>query len=305
MKRRVLPILLLGSAALACSLFPPPRPSGESTPTVPTLPPPLPPLTVDQLRNAEYQLMATVNGIHVVRLQDGTYQKGSNPAAADYTSVTLAPQMAFGDLNGDGSPDAAVLLAENYGGTGVFVSVVVMINQDGQPVSWGASMLDDRPVINSLSIHDGEVLLDAIVHGPDDPGCCAAQPTTRTLRATDLGLVLTGLTTTTADGRARSITISSPADGSEASGTVRVTGSVTIAPFENNLSYHIVDPAGGELAAGPIAVQAAVLGGPGTFDVVVGLSALPAGREIYLEIQDDSPADGSLLAMASVALNIR
>ncbi len=304
--RKIFPALVLGLAALACSLFPPTRqPAVTPTSPPPTALPAIPPLTVDQLKNAEYQLMATGNDVHVVKLTNGTYQKGTDPGATDYVRVNLAEQMAFGDLNGDGAPDAAVLLAENYGGTGVFVSVVAMLNQGGQPVERGASIVDDRPVINSLRIHDGEVLLDATVHGPNDPGCCASQPTARALRVTDLGLVLTGLTTTTANGLVRSITIASPSDGSEASGTVHVTGSVTVAPFENNLSYHLVDPALGDLASGPITVDAATLGGPGTFDVVIGLSAVSAGRTIYLEIQDDSPADGSLLALASVALNIR
>jgi hypothetical protein len=38
---------------------------------------------------------------------------------------------------------------------------------------------------------------------------------------------------------------------------------------------------------------------------VIDVSVVPAGRTVFLEIQDDSPADGSLLALASVVLNIR
>ncbi len=106
----------------------------------------------------------------MARIKDTT-----DVSSPNYMSVNLASQMAFGDLNGDGAGDAAVLLAENYGGSGVFVSVIAMLNQNGQPVQAASELIDDRPIINGLSIQNGQIFLDATVHGPNDPGCCAAQ----------------------------------------------------------------------------------------------------------------------------------
>ena len=82
--------------------------------------------------------------------------------------------MAFGDLNGDGSADAAVLLAENYGGSGVFVSLLAILNVGGHPVQAAAHMVDDRPKIRGLHIEGREIVLNADIHGPGDPSCCAA-----------------------------------------------------------------------------------------------------------------------------------
>ena len=83
--------------------------------------------------------------------------------------VNLLTYIAFGDLNGDGLPDAAVFLAENGGGTGVFVSLVVVINQAGQPVQAGSVFIDDRPIIAGVEIVDGKIGVTATIHGNQRP----------------------------------------------------------------------------------------------------------------------------------------
>ena len=96
-------------------------------------------MTPDQVKNAKYQLV--IQDAHpIVQLTNGAYQSSTTDVSSpNYMSINLASQMAFGDLNGDGAGDAAVLLAENYGGSGVFVSVVAMLNQNGQPVQAASS----------------------------------------------------------------------------------------------------------------------------------------------------------------------
>jgi hypothetical protein len=81
---------------------------------------------------------------------------------------------------------------------------------------------------------------------------------------------------------------------------VDLAGTVTIAPFENNLSYHIMDAKGNELAAGPVPVTAMDMGAPGTFQVQVPLDHVPTGTTAWIQIHDLSAADGSMLAMDSV-----
>jgi YbbR domain-containing protein len=80
---------------------------------------------------------------------------------------------------------------------------------------------------------------------------------------------------------------------------------VTVAPFENNLVYVLLDQTGAVLLSGPLAVSAAEPGAPGTFDVVVDLGDLAVGSTVRLEIRDLSGADGLLLALDSVELTIK
>ncbi len=263
----------------------------------------MPFLTEEQLKNASYQLVFQ-DAHGVVKLTDGVYQNGTDPASPDYADVALAQPVAFGDLNGDGAGDAAVLLAENYGGTGVFISVVAMLNQNGQPVQAAAEMIDDRPVLNSITIENGQIFLDAMIHGPNDPGCCAAQPIKYAYRLMSGKLVFTSISTKTSDGQERIITIDAPADGSSASWPLAVTGKVTVAPFENNLLYVVFDANNNELKKGPFLVTAAQPGGPGAFSLPLDLGASVTGP-VRIQIGDSSQADGSILALGSVTVIIK
>jgi len=126
--------------------------------------------TLVALRNATYQ------GIYdePVQLTDGQYVGepfveggGSRP------TVTMADLFtAYRDLNGDGVEDAAVILAENSGGSGIFVYVAAMIDQDGVPINQATRLLGDRVQINSLVVENGEIVVNMVTQGPDDPFCC-------------------------------------------------------------------------------------------------------------------------------------
>ncbi len=136
---------------------------------------------------------------------------------------------------------------------------------------------------------------------------CAAQRlrTMRHYSFVDNLLDMIDYTTFTPDGRPRTITIESPADGSEVFTSVPIKGKVAIAPFENNLVYRIFDVSGIELSAGAIMVSAPDLGAPGTFDAIIPLGNILSGAIIRVEVQDQSAADGSLLAMDSVELVVK
>ncbi len=257
-----------------------------------------------QVRNAQYQLGLT-DALRVVQLVDGQFEEGS-PGGADYVSVTVLDYAARGDLNGDGVEEVASLVAENYGGTGVFVFLVVYAEAGGELAFRTSALVDDRPVVNALSIENGEVFLEAVIHGFEDPGCCPMLKTTRHYRLTEIGqLDVTDFTTFTPDDRPRTITIESPLNGADVFSSVQVKGSVAIAPFENNLVYRIYDVGGVELSAGAVAVTAPDLGAPGTFDTMINIGGLLSGSVIRIEIQDISAADGSLLAMDSVELVVK
>ncbi|MBL8076407.1 MAG: hypothetical protein JNM55_00475 [Anaerolineales bacterium] len=296
-------ILILASVTLACglptaSLSPTPAPIQEAT-IAPTTG-----LSVDQLKNAQYQL--GIRDEHTfVQLTDGKYQQGTDTTTADYASIVLTDFIAFGDLNGDEINEGAAIVYENYGGTGNFAMLTIYTESNGSPTFLTSTLIDDRPIINNISIENGEVYLDATTHGIEDPFCCPTLLTTRRLALVNGQLRVVHYTTAAADGSKREIVITGPINGAEATGSVQVMGTVSVAPFENNLSYFIYDEYGNELAKGPVAVTAPDFGAPGTFDLTIALDGIPAGSIVYLEVQDISAADGSWLAMDSVKLMVK
>lgn len=305
MKKILLALTLLfwTSACSPASIF-----DLTPTPTLYVFPTPetpvVPALTVDALRNAEYTLTGFDNAVHAYQFLDGKYAFGGDPTVTGYADIKLLDTYAFGDLNNDGVDDAAVLIAENYGGTGVFVSLNAVLNEGGRPRHAASTMIDDRPKINLLSIRGGVITLDATIHGVNDPACCPEWTVTRSYKLSSAALTLVRATTHLPSGQERAINIESPTASADVQGRVTVAGSVTIAPFENTLVLHAYNEQGNELFAGPIMVNAPDLGAPGTFTTTLDASAFSAGR-IRIVVTDLSAADGSILALDSVEVIVK
>ena len=141
-------------------------------------PEPPPPLTVEMLKNAEYRSEWPAEG--VAKLTDGEYQEEIVPGAASKLIIVVYPDMhAFGDLDGDGVDDAAVVLATSGGGSGTFISLEAVINDKGTPKYVASAELGDRAKIESVVIESGEITVDMVTHGPDDPMCCPTAEATQ------------------------------------------------------------------------------------------------------------------------------
>jgi hypothetical protein len=109
-----------------------------------------------------------------VRLSGGLYE-GSPfiEGGASRPTVRLLPgYFVTGELDGGAPMEAAVILSENSGGSGVFIYLAVLGRVDGELADLATVFLGDRVKIRSLSILSGEIRLDSLVHGPDDPACC-------------------------------------------------------------------------------------------------------------------------------------
>lgn len=309
-------VLLLAVGLLtlaACLPYPAALPPTPTVKPYPALAEPILPsgvtaaagLTPTLLANAEYTTRVSPDVAQTYRLRDGLYQQGVDPALPDYVRVVLLDKVATGDLNADGLDDAAVLLSENYGGTGVFVSLIAVLNQAGEPRQAAVTAVDDRPMIEAVDILDGRIVLRAVLHSLNDPGCCPTFSVARTYLLSEDELVLVRQTSRTPNGRERIVTISSPLSEAQVSGAVELRGDVTIAPFENNLVYRLYDKESNLLAEGPVAVSAPDLGAPGTFEALIPLTDVPLGEPVRLEVIDVSMADGSVLAMDSVYVVVR
>jgi hypothetical protein len=314
MKIRLLsPLLVLTLTILACSV-PGLVPTAADTPTpaavTESAPPPtpfldIPPLTQEQLMNAEYRAAFYPGETRIIKLTDGKYQNSNDPTSPSYVSVTLGETIALGDLDRDGAADAVVTLAEHYGGTGVFVSLAAVMNRGGLPEHAASVMIDDRPMIDLIRIENGEIYMEGVIHGIQDPMCCPTFKITQSFQLTGNALVLRRFTSFTPDGTERAITIETPADGWEVTGNLNISGNFTIGPFENTLVYHVYDRDSKELTAGPLMVNSTGMGAPGTFSLTIDLTALNYAGPILVTVSENSMADGSLLVLDSVLLEVK
>ncbi|MCX6053409.1 MAG: hypothetical protein NTZ74_00555 [Chloroflexi bacterium] len=236
-----------------------------------------------------------------VQLVDGEYEISDNNGR--YSGKIL--QDSFGDLNGDGKEDTAFLLAENAGGTGVFVSLIAVVSRGEQYDQLESVLIDDRPVINSFGVASGEIHLSALLHGSLDDMVSPTFGVTQVYRVLGDKLTLTSLRSTTEGSTQRAIVIDLPSDGESISDEVQITGRMPIGPFENNLSLKVLDLAGNELYASGFRVDAPEMGAPASFNNLVSLPALPSGAWVRVELGELSMADGSLIAMASVVVQIK
>jgi peptidoglycan/xylan/chitin deacetylase (PgdA/CDA1 family) len=145
-------------------------PAPSETPSPTDTPTPVRALAWGTLRNTGYPNEWPSEGI--AQLEDGEYREQYLPDSATEMVINLAPYRLFGDLNGDGVEDAAVILIAAPGGSGTFYYLSAVLNQDGQPRPLPSQFLGDRVYIRDLSIDEGLVRVELDIAGPDDPVCC-------------------------------------------------------------------------------------------------------------------------------------
>ena len=138
-------------------------------------PPPPSELAAAILRSAAYASQHVEEG--EVRLVQGVFRD-----TARRVSVFFLPEYATGDIDSDGVPDAAVVLATTTGGSGTFLDLALVLNRDGQPVNVATLFLGDRVPVDRIRVVDGEVQVDLTMHGPADPMCCPSLEVTRRFR---------------------------------------------------------------------------------------------------------------------------
>jgi len=152
-------------------------------------------LTLEQLRNAEYRLPLLGDQETPIRLVDGMGTLIYGEGATERETVGLIDDaVAFGDLDGDGNADAAVVVYTSGGGSGAFIYLVAVLDRDGTPSQAARAYLGDRVRLESLSISDGQVRAQILAHGPQDGLCCPSVRTTSTFALRDGELVQRRLT---------------------------------------------------------------------------------------------------------------
>jgi|APFre7841882724_1041349.scaffolds.fasta_scaffold05865_5 hypothetical protein len=141
---------------------------------------PPPGLSKQQLENAKYRL--AYNGGEPFVLKDGRNDKVPTRSADTTLRVAMAENVAFGDLNADGLQDAVVVLASNLGGTGTYMTLAAVENDNGQPYHTANVDLGDRTEVKALRVEGNLVTVDVVRVGPNDPACCPTEKATLRFR---------------------------------------------------------------------------------------------------------------------------
>lgn len=139
------------------------------------------PLDTEMLKNSSYRVPSGYN--EDVTLVDGEFRR-EDPTNALYTRL-LDDKIAYGDIDGDGLEDAAIILVSNTGGSGNFVDLLAVSGAGGIAQSIGAAFLGDRVAVQSITIVDQQVIVNMITQGPNDPSCCPTLNVTATYELQD------------------------------------------------------------------------------------------------------------------------
>lgn len=145
-----------------------------------TLPPAEPPLSPEQLANAEYRSELLAG--ETVRLANGRYRQGPGGDASPVPELRLGAATATGDLNGDGVPDAAVILIADRGDGDFRCELAAVVNEGGKPRHGASVSLGERVTVLSLAIRSGVISVDYLCPGPGDPAFCVRERQTEAYR---------------------------------------------------------------------------------------------------------------------------
>jgi hypothetical protein len=138
-------------------------------------------VSIETLENMIYEIQAISevlpeNGGQV-KLKDG-YFEAAQPNSASNIKVKLIKN-AIGDLNRDSLEDGFSILSVETGGSGTFIYLIAITNQQGQPVQAAEYFLGDRVKINSLRIENEVLHVDMQTHKETDPACCPSESITK------------------------------------------------------------------------------------------------------------------------------
>ena len=128
------------------------------------------PLTINELKSGEYRSNWSAKG--KIRLTEGIYKEKIVPDSATELVIKLSDKIGFGDLNGDGAEDAAVILISDPGGSGTFYELAAVINSRGKAKHADSVFLGDRVKVEDIDIRSGKIVVKMVIQKSTDPRCC-------------------------------------------------------------------------------------------------------------------------------------
>src|SRR5262249_38650521 len=102
------------------------------------------------------------------------------PGGASRPRVILVPGFWLsGDLDGDGAPEAIVLLDASSGGSGTDAYLAALSRENGHVVERGTAHVGNRVQVRGAHVDGNRVELDVVQAGPTDAMCCPGEKATR------------------------------------------------------------------------------------------------------------------------------
>jgi hypothetical protein len=104
-----------------------------------------------------------------ITLVNGRNERPAAPGSASAAVTTLGDQRANGDVDGDGRPDAIVILVNQPGGSGTFSYVAALLNPSTGVSVTPAVLLGDRIVVSGVRIDGRTIVVDLQDRAPGQP----------------------------------------------------------------------------------------------------------------------------------------
>jgi len=110
-----------------------------------------------------------------IQLRDGRFEVSAAPDSAAMVTATVFGAPAYGDLDGGGNADAALILVYQTGGSGTFYFVAAAVNGAEGYQGTNVEFLGDRVIPRAIRIQDRTVVVNFADRAPSEP--MAATPT--------------------------------------------------------------------------------------------------------------------------------
>ena len=120
-------------------------------------------------RNATYRIESKE-----IPLVDGQFETRPAPGSATKEKTRVFGEPEFGDLDGDGIEDAAIVLVHDPGGSGMFYYLAAALQRNGMYLGTNAVLLGDRVAPRTISIRNGVIAANYADRRAEEP--MAASP---------------------------------------------------------------------------------------------------------------------------------
>ena len=119
-------------------------------------------------------LAVTIDG-QAFAMLNGFAASEAAPDSATQNTVRIVGEPVWGDVDRDGHLDAALLIANDPGGSGTFYYAVLAVGDSGIYSPTNALLLGDRIVPQTVNFLDGRFVYNYQAREPDEP--MTARPT--------------------------------------------------------------------------------------------------------------------------------
>ncbi len=101
-------------------------------------------------------------------LSNGSVEIDTTPDSVTKHVVSVFGEPTFGDIDGDGDNDAAVILVSEPGGSGTFYYAAIAVNQDGGYIGTDSILLGDRIAPQTVTIEDKKAVFNYVDRKPGE-----------------------------------------------------------------------------------------------------------------------------------------